>query len=212
MRAIDRLISVARAELGRTEWPPGSNMNPYGEAYGANGVPWCVIGLWWVFQAAGQSKAFYGGGKTARCTVLLEYYEQMGMLVPFTKAQPADIAFMNFKGTREADHCGLVTEREGVLLRTVEFNTTPGLEGSQDNGGSVAEKIRYPYQIVAVARPQYNDEPETDWTGHWAAEHIRRAIDRGLMTGYEDGSWRPDQPVTRAELATILHRMEDTKS
>ena len=52
---------------------------------------------------------------------------------------------------------------------------------------------------------------ETDWEGHWAAEHIRRAIRRGLMTGYEDGTWRPDAPVTRGELAAVLGRLEEGK-
>ena len=28
-----------------------------------------------------------------------------------------------------------------------------------------------------------------------------------LMTGYEDGTWKPDKPVTRAELATVLRRL-----
>ncbi|MCQ2316377.1 MAG: S-layer homology domain-containing protein [Bacteroidales bacterium] len=32
---------------------------------------------------------------------------------------------------------------------------------------------------------------------------------QGLMQGYPDGSFRPDTPVTRAELATILRRMKD---
>jgi hypothetical protein len=31
----------------------------------------------------------------------------------------------------------------------------------------------------------------------------------GLLKGYPDGSFGPDKPVTRAELAVILDRMED---
>ena len=34
---------------------------------------------------------------------------------------------------------------------------------------------------------------------HWAAEH-------GLIDGYEDGTYGPHDPVTRGQLATILHR------
>ncbi|WP_172844417.1 N-acetylmuramoyl-L-alanine amidase [Tumebacillus algifaecis] len=40
----------------------------------------------------------------------------------------------------------------------------------------------------------------------WADQAIRQVIDWGVMTGYEDGTWRPNQPVTRAELATVLVR------
>lgn len=203
------VLSVARAELGNTEFPPGSNRTKYGEAYGMNGVPWCVIGLWWVFQVAGEGMAFFGGAKTARCSVLMEWYKQQGMLVPFTDAQPADIVFLNFNGNGTPDHCGLVTERRGVLLYTVEFNTTPGLEGSQDNGGSVAEKMRYPYQIVAVARPQYKEEEQVkpDYEGHWAEKSIKKAVRKGVLKGYDDGTIRPDAQLTRAELVTILDRL-----
>lgn len=40
-----------------------------------------------------------------------------------------------------------------------------------------------------------------DYEGHWAEGAIREALDLGLMHGYPDGSFRPDQPATRAELA-----------
>lgn len=41
----------------------------------------------------------------------------------------------------------------------------------------------------------------------WAEDAIRWAVTNGLMQGYPDGTFRPDNPVTRAELATILWRM-----
>lgn len=39
MTAVDRLISVARGEVGETESPAGSNRTKYGAAYGWDGVP-----------------------------------------------------------------------------------------------------------------------------------------------------------------------------
>lgn len=208
--SLSKVLDTARGEVGNTEFPPGSNRTKYGESYGMNGVPWCVIGLWWVFQVAGEGMAFFGGAKTARCSVLMEWYKQQGMLVPFTDAQPADIVFLNFNGKGTPDHCGMVTERRGVLLKTIEFNTTPGLEGSQDNGGSVAEKMRYPYQIVAVARPQYKEEETVkpdDLTDHWAEKSCRKAERKAILKGYPDGTFRPDREITRAELAVILDRL-----
>ena len=132
------------------------------------------------------------------------------MLVPFTDAQAGDIVFLTFHGGTLPEHCGLVTGRSGVLLKTIEFNTTVGDGGSQDNGGIVCEKTRYPYQIVAVARPKYKEEEmpkKTDWEGHWAENAIRKAIHKGIIKGYDDGKIRPDQPITRAELVTILERL-----
>ena len=203
------MIEIARGELGYTENPPGSNSTKYGRTFAWDGVPWCVIFLWWCFREAGESEAFYGGEKTASCGMLLRWYQAQGQMYAAAQAQDGDIALLNFHGGQEPEHCGLVVDREKGWYRTVEGNTSPGLEGSQDNGGCVALKRRYPSQIVAVLRPQYQPEPEVkeDITGHWAEEDIRWCMERGLMRGYPDGSFQPDEPVTRAELAAIIRRL-----
>lgn len=220
--SLRKVLEIARGELGVTENPPGSNIQKYGAEYGLNAAPWCVIFLWWCFSHAGEKAAFFGGAKTASCGTLLRWYREQGLTVPVSEVQPGDIVILNFHNTKDTEHCGLVVAVEDVVFRdgtydrskrikTVEGNTTPGEEGSQDNGGCVALKTRYPSQIVGVCRPQYKpEEPEKidDITGHWAEKEIRRAIQRGMLKGYPDGSFRPDQPVTRAELAVILDRLD----
>jgi len=47
----------------------------------------------------------------------------------------------------------------------------------------------------------------SDIGGHWAAESIRKAAEKGLIGGYADGTFRPNQPVTRKQMAVILWRM-----
>ena len=42
----------------------------------------------------------------------------------------------------------------------------------------------------------------------WAANYIGYMQQFGIVTGYEDGSFRPDAPVTRAEFAAIASRFE----
>ncbi|NQX46033.1 FIVAR domain-containing protein [Paenibacillus tritici] len=41
---------------------------------------------------------------------------------------------------------------------------------------------------------------------HWAAEAIRQVTGAGLMKGMTDGSFRPEQGITRAEMAVIIVR------
>jgi hypothetical protein len=41
---------------------------------------------------------------------------------------------------------------------------------------------------------------------HTHRENIERAAELGLVQGYPDGTFRPEQPVTRGQLATILMR------
>ena len=42
---------------------------------------------------------------------------------------------------------------------------------------------------------------------HWAQEYINTAASQGIINGYEDGTFRPDQPITRAEAMTIVNRV-----
>lgn len=43
--------------------------------------------------------------------------------------------------------------------------------------------------------------------GYWAAKYIKAAAQYGWITGYEDGSFRAEQEITRAEVVTIVNRL-----
>lgn len=47
----------------------------------------------------------------------------------------------------------------------------------------------------------------SDTKGHWAEQTIARVMSSGIMTGYPDGSFKPDRPLTRAEAVAILNRL-----
>ena len=49
----------------------------------------------------------------------------------------------------------------------------------------------------------FSDVPAT----HWASRAICAAASYGWVTGYTDGTFCPDQPITRAEAAAIVNRM-----
>lgn len=51
------------------------------------------------------------------------------------------------------------------------------------------------------------DSDFTDIAGHWAQAEIARAVSLGWIRGYEDGTFRPDQLITRAEAMTIINRV-----
>lgn len=46
-----------------------------------------------------------------------------------------------------------------------------------------------------------------DIEGHWAQEAILECVRQGLIRGYPDRTFRPDEPVTRAELAVVAARL-----
>lgn len=45
----------------------------------------------------------------------------------------------------------------------------------------------------------------SDISGHWAKDTIQSWVDQGLIKGYEDGSFKPDNNITRAEFITLVN-------
>ncbi|MFS0572875.1 chitobiase/beta-hexosaminidase C-terminal domain-containing protein, partial [Brevibacillus sp. 179-C1.2 HS] len=44
----------------------------------------------------------------------------------------------------------------------------------------------------------------SDIAGHWAKNYILRAVEKGFVSGYPDGTFKPNNPVTRAEFTVML--------
>ena len=39
---------------------------------------------------------------------------------------------------------------------------------------------------------------------HWAYMAIKELSDKGIINGYPDGTFKPDKPITRAEVCSII--------
>ena len=46
----------------------------------------------------------------------------------------------------------------------------------------------------------------TDINGHWAQAEIEKWVANGLIAGYPDGQFKPDQEITRAEFVALVNR------
>jgi hypothetical protein len=57
-----------------------------------------------------------------------------------------------------------------------------------------------------VIRPDISvlDSPFIDIEGHWAESYIDLVYNLGYVQGYEDITFRPDQPITRAEASKLI--------
>lgn len=58
-------------------------------------------------------------------------------------------------------------------------------------------------QIVNEYHGQFKDVDESAWY----SAYIQAAYEQKLILGYPDGTFRPNQPITRAEACTIINRM-----
>ena len=56
---------------------------------------------------------------------------------------------------------------------------------------------------TTTLRSSFSDVP----SAHWAAPYVTAAVKHGLISGYQDGSFRPEQPISRAEVVSILNKV-----
>lgn len=83
---------------------------------------------------------------------------------------------------------------------TANNGNTGGNEqpAGEDNNGNSGEQ--------GNEQPNQAGNSYTDIASHWGYIGIYRATELGIVNGYKDGTFRPDQALNRAELATIVGR------
>jgi len=63
---------------------------------------------------------------------------------------------------------------------------------------------------ASVDIPAYGEGSDvhkfTDVDGYWAADYVDFLYTSGVTTGYEDGTFRPDQKISRQQFAVMLYR------
>ena len=84
------------------------------------------------------------------------------------------------------------------------------INGYEDGTFKPANPITRGEFAAIIARFVNGTAPDAgynDTKGHWAADAVNKVVDKAWVEGYEDGSFRPDANITRAEVATIVNRM-----
>ena len=162
------ITNKAASYVGVKESPANSNnvifnTDYYGHSVSGTSYPWCCAFCWDIFRMCGAGSYFYGGGKTASCTTLLNYYKSKHpdwVKTDLTKAEPGDIVLFQFTASKKkqgiAGHVGIFDEKVNTSkFYAVEGNTSSGVLGSQDNGGCVARRLRYLSQVIAIIHIPY---------------------------------------------------------
>ena len=78
----------------------------------------------------------------------------------------------------------------------------PDRPGKPDNGDPSGEKLPITYRDSNAST--FAGFPDT--VGHWAESYVKRAVELGLFSGMPDGTFHPDDPITRADFVTVLWR------
>ena len=219
MATAERVLDIARAELGNTEAPANSNRTKYGRWYGLDSQPWCMMFVQWCFHYAGVSLP----ARTASCGALMRAAQKAGLWV--TRGYlPGDGVIYDFSGKRTTtEHTGIVERVTASGIIAIEGNTSAA--GSQSNGGEVCRKSRRNGLIIGAVRPKYKEEVDmldieklTDAELVRLAERMQAALAeqptsaklapelaeakaRGITDGTQPGAF-----VTRAQAAVMALR------
>ena len=101
---------------------------------------------------------------------------------------------------------------KGMLLE-VNFHENPAvaewiIANTDSIGKTIADTIAKELKLkkktttttTTVEPTRFPDVPKT----HWAYDHIENLAEAGLIKGYADGTFRPDEPITRAQVCKIV--------
>lgn len=92
-------------------------------------------------------------------------------------------------------------------------NNLPYITGYEDNTFHPNAEITRAEATTAIVRAigldwqNSNNAEYPDISVHWADGYISAATNQKIVNGYEDGSFRPDENITRAEFAKIIVKM-----
>lgn len=154
-----RAVEYARKHIGVHENPPDSNggglIDTWEQFWGLGHVFWCGCFAGYCVKHEGGAKVDtwipYSGSIDADARAGVRGLHA----VPPSEARAGDLVTFEFEGGPPSDHVGLIVgPSENGMVHTIEGNTSPS-DGSQSNGGCVAEKRRPFSEVVTVARPNY---------------------------------------------------------
>ena len=93
------------------------------------------------------------------------------------------------------------------------WEVTPAGLGRLEGGAFCAGRepgrgaLKFSYEGACAEVPVFVGNIFSDTAGNWAENQIEELAAAGVVQGYPDGTYRPAEPVTRAQVLTLLSRV-----
>lgn len=96
-----------------------------------------------------------------------------------------------------------------IFLHVSTNGPTAGCISVNENTMVNILRVLKPNAKIVIAKDKNNipQAPKYDILGHWAEDNIRNFMEKGYVSGYSDGSFRPNNNITRAEFVKILNQV-----
>ena len=97
-----------------------------------------------------------------------------------------------------ADYIGYM-QQFGIVMGFNDGSFRPDAPVTRAQFAAIASR----FEKLTAGSKSFTDVPST----HWAAKYINFAATRGWVTGYSDGTFKPENPISRAEVAAVTCRL-----
>lgn len=97
-----------------------------------------------------------------------------------------------------ADYIGYM-QQFGIIAGYPDGSFRPDAPVARAEFAAIASR----FEKLTAGTKSFADVP----ADHWAAKYINFAATRGWVSGYTDGTFRPENPITRAEVAAVTCRL-----
>lgn len=102
------------------------------------------------------------------------------------------------KGCWAANYIGYM-QQFGIVTGYEDGSFRPDAPVTRAEFAAIASR----FEKLTQGSASFTDVPDT----HWAVKYINFAATRGWVTGYEDGTFKPEHSITRAEVAAVTCRL-----
>ncbi|MBB3154590.1 subtilisin family serine protease [Paenibacillus endophyticus] len=142
------------------------------------------------------------------------YYAKLQADAPFDKqyyqlklqAQELIAGFKDIRG-HWAQNEIVALNKQGIINGTGNNRFEPKRAITRAEAVAMVVKAYKPIPKGSVNTNRFTDVP----ANHWAYAAITSAVGQGWVKGFPGGSFKPDQPITRAEMALIIGYAEGVK-
>ncbi|MFS0689995.1 S-layer homology domain-containing protein [Sporosarcina sp. 179-K 8C2 HS] len=194
------LFSLTPTANAETEYPPYNDPIPFKDMQKGNGASWDVMFLY--------KKGIIGGypDGTFRPNEPITRAQASSMLLKALEIPLRENPTVTFKDVskQSAHYQTLATINEKGILRGENGYMRPA---EQTTRAQMAAILRRAFDLPLEQKPMFRDVSPA----HWAFGDINSAALNRIAGGYRDGTFKPGNPVTRAQFSSFLARAIDDK-
>lgn len=144
------------------------------------------------------------------------YIDNFALLKPdctyYNKVNNVNLVYEKIFSKRDSITSFDILKKEFEIASKNVYDAENKKETTSTKGGSTGSVPTANFTPGTQLETEQSNALFTDISGHWAKTQIELLADRGVISGYPDGSFKPSNNVTRAEFAKMITAFADSEA